>query len=368
MKKIKFFLILTLVLGIFTSVSCVRETTTIQDEFQAVLDNALKSYKIKGISAAVLIPGQNIWRGVSGISHESTPIVPEMLFRIASITKNYVAAMVLKLAEEGVLNLEDPIDSWLPTYTNINGNVTIRQLLNHTSGIYNLSEHPTVWDIARKDPNRFWTSEEVIMNFVLEPYFKPGDGWHYSDTNYKLLGMIIKEAAQSELSMELRRNFFDPGGFKHTFFDGEENITDEMAHGWYDLDSDDILDDFSNIPRIAINSIIWPACGLVTTAEDLAKWASDLFTNGILLESSIDEMVNFISFSGSSTTGYGLGSYRFSYFGKTLWGHTGGDVDFSSVMFFLPENGTTFVVMVNQVEESISLIAADLLNVYLNYE
>jgi CubicO group peptidase (beta-lactamase class C family) len=180
--------------------------------------------------------------------------------------------------------------------------------------------------------------------------------------------MIIKQATQSELSTGLRQRFLDPLGFSHTFFAGEEDISGEMAHGWYDIDQDGILDDFSDIPRIAIDSLGWGAGGLVASAEDLAQWASHLFYGEVLASKSLEEMVNFISLSSSpSTTGYGLGTYRFNFFGRTLWGHTGGDVDFCSVVLFLPEDGGTFVVLINQVEPSVANIASELLNTYLNW-
>jgi D-alanyl-D-alanine carboxypeptidase len=95
-----------------------------------------------GISAAVLVPGYRTWTGASGYSHRSVPIADDMLFEVGSVQKNFEAAMVLKLVEDDVLSFDDPISMYLPTYPNVNGEITIRQLLNHTSGVFNVFEHP----------------------------------------------------------------------------------------------------------------------------------------------------------------------------------------------------------------------------------
>jgi CubicO group peptidase (beta-lactamase class C family) len=109
---------------------------------QKALNIATKIGNGKGISASIIIPNKGSWTGVSGISHENTPVSPDMLFNIASVGKNFLATLVLKLCEEGVLRLDDPLHKWLPDYPNIDNRITIRQLLNHTSGIFDFVEHP----------------------------------------------------------------------------------------------------------------------------------------------------------------------------------------------------------------------------------
>jgi len=119
---------------------------TLADELQQVLDTELVNHNGIGVSAAVIIPGQEPWVCVVGVSHGPTSITPDMLFGIGSITKNFVVALILQLAEEGKLSLEDqlkehlPIDQSPQIYGNINGTTTIQRLLNHTSGIYNFFE------------------------------------------------------------------------------------------------------------------------------------------------------------------------------------------------------------------------------------
>jgi len=103
---------------------------------QKIIDEGINQYNVNGVSATVIFPGEKIWNGVSGISHDTVAIKPDMLFAIGSITKNILAALTLKLVEENIISLEDPLSKWLQSYPHIDENITIRQLLNHTSGLY----------------------------------------------------------------------------------------------------------------------------------------------------------------------------------------------------------------------------------------
>jgi len=124
-----------------------------------------------------------------------------MLFAISSITKNFVAASTFKLIEEGILALDDPISKWLPPYNYIDSTITIRQLLNHTSGIYMFFSNQQIWDDLKKDRTKVWRPEEVL-NYIKEPYFDPGEEFRYSNTNYLLLAMIIEKVSGSGGNMD----------------------------------------------------------------------------------------------------------------------------------------------------------------------
>ena len=137
--KLKIFplavVLFTAFLFILTSCSY-GDKNSIEEKLQKVLDDGISKYDVRGVSAVVIFPDQKVWKGVSGISHDTVSIKSNMLFAIGSITKNVVAALTLKLAEEGMLSLDDPLSKWLPAYPYVDSNITIRQLLNHTSGIY----------------------------------------------------------------------------------------------------------------------------------------------------------------------------------------------------------------------------------------
>jgi CubicO group peptidase (beta-lactamase class C family) len=216
-----------------------------------------------------------------------------MLFAIGSITKNMVASLTLQLAEEGVLSLEDSLGVWLQAYPNIDDRVTIRQLLNHTSGIYQYFSNQAIWDEMERDPARVWTHEEVLT-YVLEPYFPPGEGFRYSNTNYTLLGMIIEKATGATVGSELRRRFWEPLGLSRTYFAIEEEIPDNVAHVWGSQKPGGEAEDLTRAPRAAHDSIIHPSGGVFATAEDLARWSDALFGGEVIGESQLDEMLEFV--------------------------------------------------------------------------
>lgn len=350
--------VLFLSLVTMNSIFCSKDTPvesdrTLAEELQAALDNVLEYHGGKGVSAAVMIPGEEIWLGVSGVSHESSSITSNMVFIAGSVTKSFTAALILQLADEGSLALDDSLYKWLPTYPNIDTTITIRQLLNHTSGIYNYSTHPTIWTTVALNLNKSWTPEEIIASFVLDPYFSPGSDFHYSNTGYTLLGMIIEAATRSEVSIQLRNRFLIPLGLSNTFLAGKETITENLAHGWYDLNNDGVLDDVSSIPGTAFYSIAWTAGAMVTSAEDLAKWSQALFKGNVLSQTSLDNMLTFYSPTYSDMyTGYGLGVGLLGpiLVGETnAYGHAGDAIGYASLMIYLPEHGTSISLMLNEV-------------------
>jgi len=333
--------------------SCVEPEPTIAGELQEILHNARSIYDINGISAAVLIPGEEIWLGASGVSHETVVINSEMLFCGGSVTKTFTAALILQLAEEGVLSLDDSLYQWLPVYPHIDSTITIRQLLNHTSGVADYNDHPTIWSTIASDVTKYWTPEEIVTSFVLSPYSSPGEEFHYSNTGYILLGMIIKEASGSNVSTQLRVRFFIPLELNRTFLASEESITLDIAHGWYDLDNNGVLDDVMDIPLTAFHSLTWTAGDIVCSAEDLARWIKALLEGEVINQTSLDQMLTF-SFPPATNmySNYGLGMGQLGPFfaeGAQAFGHAGDWIGYASVMVYLPEHNASFTIMVNEV-------------------
>ena len=133
-------------------------------ELQEAIDQVVSAYQEHefGISAAIIVPGFSPWTGVSGYSQPNAPIVQDMLFDVGSIQKNFEAALVLKLAEDELLSLDDPISKYLPGYPHVDENITIRQLLDHTSGVFNVFEHPDFpWLGPDIDYSKRWTEEST---------------------------------------------------------------------------------------------------------------------------------------------------------------------------------------------------------------
>ena len=333
---------------------------SLAENLQEALDDLRISNDIKGISAAVIAPGQNTWHGVSGTSVEGQPITPDMFFGIASITKNYIGALTLDLIEAGVLTLEDSLSRWLPSMTNIDPMITLRQLLNHTSGLANYTDNPAIFDFLFADPGRTWTPEEVLA-LVDAPSAGPGTAWSYSNTNFILLGMVIEEATKTTVSINFRERLFRPFGLNQTFLELEENIPGPRATPWADLNNDGVLEDISSHPREALYSGAWTAGGLVATADNVAQWTKALFEGEILSQTMLNHMLTFVTpVSHPAAEGYGLGTMRFPSNDFTRYGHTGDIFGYASIMMYVPEREISIAILANQgLNENVKIELAD---------
>ena len=343
--------ILILLLTVWAISSCSPDTRTLEEKLQVVLEKNIEDYDTRGVSAAIIMPGRPMWKGVAGISHDTVKMSSDMLFAIGSITKNFVAALTLKLAEEEALSLDDPLSKWLPAYPHIDSTITIRQLLNHTSGIYMFWDHEKIWDDLKKDRTKVWTPEEVL-SYIKEPCFPPGDGWRYSNTNYLLLAMIIEKATGSNLSTEFKQRFWQPLNIENVYLSMEEDIPDNQAHVYGDnFNNDGSNIDLTFLPRASHESITYGSSGLFMTAEGLAQWCNALFEGEVLQQQSMDEMLQIVDIGfGRQKRGYGLGVELFVKrlsSGERAIGHCGANIGTTAYMVYLPEHHVSVVVMVN---------------------
>lgn len=320
---------------------------TIREKLQQALDDARTANNGRGAAAAVMMPGENFWQGVSGNSHDGTAINSDMIFAIGSVSKTFTAALVLKLVEEGILNLEDRLSKWLPTYANIDGKITIRQLLNHTSGVFGFFNNGKIWDEIENDPSRFWEPEDVLP-YVLEPYFAPGAGWHYTNTNYLLLRMIINKATGANVSTLMRNRFWNALRLNSTYLCIEETLPANMAHMWSDLDDDGVVEDVTSLPRTAHDSI---TRSVFSTAGDLVRWSQFLFQGSVLERATLDQMLDFVPTPENfGARGYGLGITQFFLSfaaGQESIGHTGAYIGHIAIMVYLPNHQVSIAVLVN---------------------
>jgi D-alanyl-D-alanine carboxypeptidase len=319
-------------------------------KLQAVLDRGIAKHDTRGVSAAIVFPDGRVWVGVSGISHEAVAMRPDMLFGIGSVTKNVVATLALELVEEGKLSLDDAVSDYLPPYPHVDSSITIRQLLNHTSGLYMFWDNDDLWDALKLDRARIWTPEEVLA-YIGEPYFDPGEGWRYSNTNYLLLGMILEQVSGSDLSTEFRSRFWDPLGIDG-YLSVQEEIPDRMAHVFGDnFQFGAAEEDLTYEPRASHESIIFGSGGLFLTAEGLARWCQVLFTGELLRQNSMDEMLELVPIRPlANMRAYGLGVQEFERrfaSGEEAIGHGGGNIGSATYMVFLPKHEISIVVMVN---------------------
>jgi len=341
-----------LVLFAFVTLSTCTDKRPLDVQFQSALEKGLEKFGVKGVTAAVIMPGGFTWTGTAGVSHDAVPVDSEMITAIGSIAKNVVATLTLQLAEEDFLSLEDPISEWIPEYPHIDPRITIRQLLNHTSGVYMFWSNQQIWDDLKQDREKIWAPEEVLA-YIKEPYFPPDQGFRYSNTNYLLMAMIIQKATGHTLAEELRARFWEPLGMKNSFTAIQENLPPNQLHVWGDnWNQDGSFIDMTFLPRQAHDSISFGSGAIYMTAADLARWGHSLFTGKILTPQSMEEMLDFVdSGRGGNMEGYGLGVQKFrsgTVGMKGCIGHAGGGKGSVAYMVHLPEHEVTVAVLVNE--------------------
>jgi D-alanyl-D-alanine carboxypeptidase len=185
----------------------------LRSRLQGALDRVRVDYGMPGASAAVVIAGEGVWTGSSGEADLRTHrrVTDRTLFAVGSITKTLIAALVLKLAEDDVLDLDDRLSRWVPEFPN-SGRITLRQLLNHTSGTSDFVVDPAFAAAQRRSSNAVWTPRRTLR-YAREPAGEPGVDWRYSSTNYILAGLVIERATGSTVAHELHRRLLDRSRF-----------------------------------------------------------------------------------------------------------------------------------------------------------
>lgn len=320
--------------------------------YSRILHNRLvylkNAYGLVGISAAVEVPGQGVWLGTAGISSAADSLMPYHVFDIGSITKNFMAALTLQLVEMDSLSLDDSIGTYLPPYTNINGKATIRQVLKHTSGIYNYTDNPVWQNAVNSNLSRLWTLEEVLTDgYVLGQYFAPGGGWRYSNTNYLIMAIIIKKIMNTDLSELMRTRFFDPLNMPEAYIELKDSVAAPFAHNWIPGGGGTLVDAYG-IPRTAFISSTMGAGGIITKPELMLKWLRALNTGQVINQNSLTEMLTFINAGISGGNGYGLGTMRYNVGGKTCWGHGGNSFGHSTIAMYYAQDSISMSLMMNK--------------------
>lgn len=324
----------------------------LDSELQHTLDSMRAVLGAKSLSAAIQTADGSTWAHASGISSVSpaSDVTPNDTYLIGSVTKTITSACILQLADEQVLNLDDSLHEWLPTIPYIDSTITIRQLLNHTSGIYDVLSHPHNQDSLLADISRIWTAEELIDRFISPPLFQPGTSWSYSNTNYFLLSMIIREATGNPFYTELRNRFFNPLQLNSFAIPAFETLSSPVAHLWLDITGDGVLDDANSfyMSYLSLNSTAGAAGGYFSTPTDCTKWMRSYMRGDLLSTSMMAEAKTTVSAPASQGGRYGLGLMKNQthFLGYEGYGH-GGDLAYHASSWYFPEFDQSITVFTN---------------------
>ncbi len=312
-----------------------------REYIERVITGTLSSNNIPGAIVGVWVPGQGTYVEAFGQADIETgrSMTTGDKVRIASITKTFVATVILQLVDEGVLSLDETIEKYLPQIPNGSG-ITIRELLNHSSGIYDYEDDEFIKAVV-SDPLRAWVPEELLqLGISKQSYFPPGAGFHYSNTNYIALGMIVEKLTGKRLGEQIRVRIIEPLGLANTEFPSGPEMTGQYSHGYTDIGTPGRLTDITAIDM----SWDWGAGAMISNLDDLRVWAKALATGQLLSEKMHEESMNWVEMPDfPGVTYYGLGITNIAGF----VGHSGLDPGYNSAMYYLPDQDATIIVFFN---------------------
>lgn len=263
------------------------------------------------------------------------PMRSDAVFRIGSITKQFTAVAILKLVEEGKLNLTDDVQTYVPEFPH---SVTIEQVLTHTSGLPNLVDLNDFEDLARRD---YRVDELLALTKDEKPHFTPGNGFKYSDTGYILLGAVIERASGLRYGDYLESKLFRPLGMESSYYGDDRRVIPHRIRG-YSFAGDRVV----NASYISM-SVPHAAGGLVSTVDDLLRWDIGLRNGAVVRRGLLDRAWSTRTLPDGTHSGYGFGWKMCEFEGRRTIEHGGWINGFSAKAIRLPEDDLTVIVLVN---------------------
>lgn len=314
-------------------------TATLRAALQAVVDSGAT-----GVSALV-DDGEEVTRLAVGSARLEPRRVlrPTDQARVGSITKTAVAVLTLQLVDEGDLGLDDTIESWLPGRVPGGEDITIRMLLNHTSGIYNYTDDPGFLARVLADPHHRWTASELIdIANAHPPLFAPGTSWSYSNTGYILIGLVLQKATHDTVADLLQRRITGPLDLDNTYLPAGASFRGPHAHGYAPpgLLEDGYVDLSSWSPSLG-----GAAGAMVSNPADLAKFYQQLLSGRLLPSGLLKEMTTTVN--PQAGFGYGLGIYTTDTPCGTVWGHDGGIPGYVSIAYHDADGDRSAVLLLS---------------------
>jgi D-alanyl-D-alanine carboxypeptidase len=330
----------------------------LQTALEAVVGNP--DINFPGAVLYIQCPGIGSWSGAAGLGEieTATAMKPDNRFRAGSVMKSFVAMTTLQLVEEGCFSLDDPMTVVLPDHITsrvaASGQITVLMLLNHTSGIPEWLTDAVMAEISR-NPTKVRTIDEYLqISETQEPYFPPGEGFTYSNTNYNLLESVIEQATNRSWREEIHRRIIKPLRLNDTLLPepGDLSLPDNCAHGYADISGN--LFDFSRIDP----SMAGAAGGhaLVSTTRDLVRFLDAALAGELFREArTLGKMLTYVDMpqSSSPAVSYGLGIMRYELSdGIEMLGHAGTTGGHQCFAYSLPAQRMIISGMINVVESN----------------
>jgi D-alanyl-D-alanine carboxypeptidase len=350
-----------------------RATPSLRAALDARLDVLRVKTGIPGISVSIVFADGSRWDGTSGMADVAArrPVTPDTVFPVASISKTFTAALILALAAEGRIGLDLPVTSYLPALP-IDHAITVRQLLDHRSGLRDFFFGPGIDRALLSRPGLVWTADRSLR-YVGKPFGKPGTAWHYSNTNYLLLGLLAQAVTGETVAAQLHDRFLSRLGLDHTSYQAVEPPRGPLTHAYrftganLRLPPIDLADGSKVAPFTSVVTAAGAAGSIASTAGDLATWSRALYDGDALDPLSRAAMVAdaLPTTSYLPTVAYGLGVQVAPINGYVTLGHSGRFLGAWGAVRWIADEHIAIAVLTNQSRSDPNRIVADLLRVAL---
>jgi CubicO group peptidase (beta-lactamase class C family) len=335
---------LLVLLSVFTvtrsSAASAQTAADHSGRFESILASA---YAPDGPGAAALVArgGEILFLDATGMAdlELGVPLEPDMVFEIGSITKQFTAAAIMMLAEEGKLAVGDPITKHLPDYPSYGRGITIEHLLTHTSGIVSYTGIPGY--MASKVMQDVTPSELIAVFEDLPVEFAPGERWAYNNSGYILLGAIVEAASGMSYADFVERRIFEPLGMRQASYGSSSRIIPGRASG-YDGGEDGVVNQ-----RYLSFTQPYAAGSLMMTVEDWYRWSRALFGGDVVSAESLERMTTPFVLTNGDTTQYGYGLGTGEVRGHRAIRHGGGIFGFATDGMYLPDEDVYVAVFAN---------------------
>ncbi|MCB0646960.1 MAG: beta-lactamase family protein [Saprospiraceae bacterium] len=320
-----------------------------------------------GVNIALKSP-QGEWNYSAGKADLANDIdlSPCHTLRIGSISKTFAAILIMKLQEEGKLSINDKAAKYLPEeyVKNVENlsEVTIKQVMQHTSGIRNYLEIRTFMDIYNGSLSGDGSKENVRRVFGKKAYFKPGENWQYSNTNYLLLAMIIEQIEGKSAYEVMKQKFFDPLQLQNTI---AGKAPSSLSRGYYDSFNNGLMRDLTTVDYDAVGGLDMLDGGLISNAHDMNVFMDAFGKGKIISQASITEMQSPSNANVELPEelryikDYGLGLFLIDINGQKGFGHGGNVHCFNGVTYYFPDSGTSISILVNSYSTKIDKVLYD---------
>lgn len=293
--------------------------------------------------------------GLADVEHRVAN-TPETSFRLASVTKQFTAAATLTLVQNGRLSLDDKLGALLPGTPTFARNVTVRQLLTHTSGVPDYE--PLLGE--GKGPQIHDRDVLGLMQRGKALYFVPGTSWRYSNSGYALLALIVERVSGESYSRYLRRHVFDPAGMASAVAHVEG--VDTVAHRAYGYSAAETVWHRTDQNRA---SAVLGDGGIYASALELARWSIALDHNTVLTAENFREATTPVRLSSGASTSYGFGWFLDSHRGHIRQRHEGDSIGFRTAIQRYPDQRLTVIVLLNRGAAPIDVLSDGVANIFL---